>query len=229
MERTSHSKQSVLQKRGKPVNVSVLASPIIIDGNLEAVYGIYRDITEQIQIEKDLHTERDRAQKFLDIAGVMIVSLNTKGEVILINRQGCKILGYKQKARLQNNVKKVYKKLLKGDLKHEKNYENLIVNKTGEERLIAWHNTFLRNNKGNITGILSSGKDITEIKKFQEAQAAQYAISEAAHTTRSLKELFFAIHKIISQILPADNFFIAIYDRDGHPHRETFTCPSPKI
>jgi len=229
-------------KKGKPVNISVLASPIIIDGNLEAVYGIYRNITEQMQIEKDMQTERDRAQKFLDIAGVMIVSLNTKGEVILINRQGCKILGYKQKeiigknwfdnflpARLQNNVKKVYKKLLKGDLKHEKNYENLIVNKTGEERLIAWHNTFLRNNKGNITGILSSGKDITEIKKFQEAQAAQYAISEAAHTTISLKELFFAIHKIISHIIPSDNFFIAIYDRDGHPHRETFTCPSPKI
>jgi len=108
-------------KKGKPVNVSVLASPIIIDGNLEAVYGIYRDITEQMQIEKDLQTERDR-----------------------------------------------------------------------------------------------SDKDITEIKKFKEAQALQYDISKAAHTSRSLKELFFNIHKIISHIIPADNFFIAIYDKDSN-------------
>jgi PAS domain S-box-containing protein len=216
-------------KKGKPVNVSVLASPIIIDGNLEAVYGIYRDITEQMRIEKDLQTERDRAQNILDIVGVMIVSLNTKGEVTLINRQGCEILGYKQKeiigknwfdnflpTRLQNDVKKIYKKLLKGDIKDVKNYDNPIVNKKGEERLIAWNNTFLHNDKGNITGILSSGKDITEKKESEEAQAAQYAISEAANTTRSLKELFFAIHKIISYIIPADNFFIAIYDRDSN-------------
>ena len=216
-------------KKGNPVNVSVLASPIIIDGNLEAVYGIYRDITKQIQIEKDLQTERDRAQKYLDIAGVIIASINTKGEVTLINRQGCKILGYKQKeiigknwfdnflpTRLQNDVKKVFKNLLKGDIKQVKKYDNPILNKKGEERLITWHNTFLQNDKGVITGILSSGKDITEIKKFQEAQAAQYAISEAANTCKSLKELFFAIHKIISQIIPADNFFIAIYDRDSN-------------
>jgi len=65
-------------KKGKPVNVSVLASPIIIDGNLEAVYGIYRDITKETNIEKNLQTERDKAQKFLDIAGVMIVSLEAK-------------------------------------------------------------------------------------------------------------------------------------------------------
>jgi len=87
----------------KKGNVSVLASPIIIDGNLEAVYGIYRDITKETNIEKNLQTERDKAQKFLDIAGVMIVSLNTRGEVNLINRQGCKILGYKQKEIIGKN------------------------------------------------------------------------------------------------------------------------------
>ncbi len=216
-------------KKGKPINVSVLASPIIIDGNFEAMYGIYRDITKEINIEKDLQTERDRAQKYLDIAGVIIVSLNTKGEVTLINRLGCKILGYKQKEiigknwfdnflpiSIQNDVKKVYKKLLKGDLKQVNSYDNPIVNKKGEERLMAWHNTFLHNDKGNIIGILSSGKDITEKKESEEAQAAQYAISEATNTTKSFKELFSAIHKIISQIMPADNFFIAIYDRDSN-------------
>ena len=214
-------------KKGKPIDVSVLASPIIIDGKLEAVYGIYRDITKETNIEKDLQLERDKAQKFLDIAGVIIVSLNTKGEVTLINQQACEILGYKQKeiigknwfdnflpARLQNDVKKVFKKLLQKNLKQEKYYDNPIVNKKGEEKLIAWHNIFLHNDKGNITGILSSGKDITKKRELEEAQTAQYAISEATNTTKSFKELFSAIHKIISRIIPADNFFIAIYDRD---------------
>jgi len=110
----------------------------------------------------------------------------------------------------------MFKKILQGDIKQAKNYPNPIVNKKGKERLIAWDNTFLHNDKGNITGILSSGKDITKKKEFENAQAAQYAISEATNTTRSLKELFFSIHKIISQIILADNFFIAIYDRDSN-------------
>ena len=34
------------RKDGQLINVSILASPIVVDGNLEAVYGIYRDISE---------------------------------------------------------------------------------------------------------------------------------------------------------------------------------------
>ena len=38
--------------------------------------------------------ERDGAQHYLDIAGVMILELNVDGTVALINRRGCNILGY---------------------------------------------------------------------------------------------------------------------------------------
>ena len=38
-----------------------------------------------------LRKERDRAQQYLDIAGVIIVAINTKGEVTLINKKGCEV------------------------------------------------------------------------------------------------------------------------------------------
>jgi len=65
------------RKDGRLINVSILASPIIVDGKLEAVYGIYRDITEQKQIEQAVLEERDKAQKYLDIAGVIFCLLYT--------------------------------------------------------------------------------------------------------------------------------------------------------
>jgi PAS domain S-box-containing protein len=43
------------------------------------------------------------------------------------------------------------------------------VTRAGEERLIAWHNTVLTDETGNIIGTLSSGEDITEHKPAEEA------------------------------------------------------------
>src|SRR3569832_1429030 len=54
--------------------------------------------------------------------------------------------------------------------------------------------------------------DITERKHVESMQAALYAISEAAHTTEDLSALFGEIHQIIGGLLPATNFFVALYD-----------------
>jgi len=48
-------------------------------------------------------------------------------------------------------------------------YENTILTKSGEERIIAWHNTLLTDEKGRTIGTLSSGKDIT-MRKQTEAE-----------------------------------------------------------
>ena len=42
------------RKDGASIDVSVLASPIILNGKLLAVYGIYRDVTEQKKTDKQI-------------------------------------------------------------------------------------------------------------------------------------------------------------------------------
>ena len=46
-------------------------------------------------------------------------------------------------------------------------------------------------------------------------QAALYRISEAAHAASSLAELFPLIHGIVSELMPAQNFFLALSDAEG--------------
>ena len=50
-----------------------------------------------------LRAERDRAQKYLDVVGVIILALDREGGVILINRQGCDILGRTEAELLGSN------------------------------------------------------------------------------------------------------------------------------
>jgi len=54
--------------------------------------------------------------------------------------------------------------------------------------------------------------DIIERKRAEEVQAAIYRISEAAQTAQTLDELFGSIHAIIGELMPARNFYIALYD-----------------
>ncbi len=56
-----------------------------------------------------------------------------------------------------------------GETKEIEDYENLIVTKSGEERIVDWHNTTLTDEKGQIIGTLSSGEDIT-MRKQTEAE-----------------------------------------------------------
>jgi two-component system NtrC family sensor kinase len=69
---------------------------------------------------------------------------------------------------MKEDLQAVSRKLLSGEIEPVEFYENPVLTKSGEERLIAWHNTVLRDERGNIIGHLSSGEDITERKRAEE-------------------------------------------------------------
>jgi len=169
------------RKDGTPVDVSVLAAPIIVGGSLEAVYGIYRDITARKQVERYSQEEKHKIQKYLDLTGVMFVALNAQGEVTLINQKGCKILGYSQDEILGKNwfencipedirddIKFVFQELMGGNIEPVEHFENHIINRDGKKRLINWHNAAIRGKDGEILGTIASGEDITERKRADE-------------------------------------------------------------
>ena len=53
-----------------------------------------KELANTKQTERALQEERDRAQRYLEIAGVILVVLNSDQTVQLINRKGCDVLGY---------------------------------------------------------------------------------------------------------------------------------------
>ena len=55
-------------------------------------------------------------------------------------------------------MKKAFHRLRAGDLGLMEYHENPVITANGEERIIAWRNTVLRDEAGHISGTLSSGK-----------------------------------------------------------------------
>ena len=168
-------------KGGKKVMVEGNVNCKSVDGKPTATRGIFRNITERKQTEEELQKERNRAQKYLDVARVMLVALGTDQKVSLINRKGCEVLGYKEDEiigknwfdnflaeKVRNEVKTVFDKLVAGETEPVEYFENPVLTKSGKERIVAWHNTILTDEQGNVIGTLSSGEDITERKQVAE-------------------------------------------------------------
>lgn len=165
---------------GMKIWIQTMGEPVYKDGKIIKVLGNIVDISERKLAEEAIKKERDRAQKYLDIAGVIFVAIDANGTVILINRRGSDILGLTQKEILGKNwfdnfipknllddVKKVFGLIINGEMEAVEFYENNIIDVNGKERLIAWHNALIYDDYGNITGTLSSGEDITEQRMIE--------------------------------------------------------------
>ncbi len=54
--------------------------------------------------------------------------------------------------------------------------------------------------------------DITKRKRFESVQSAMYKITQAALTSEGIDTLYRSIHSILGELIPAENFFIALYN-----------------
>ncbi|MCL7945415.1 sensor domain-containing diguanylate cyclase [Marinobacter sp. ATCH36] len=88
------------------------------------------------------------------------------------------------------------------------NHENRYLHKDGHVVHIMWSAQWLEAEQVRV-GV---ARDITERKRADAIQTALYTISEAAHGAGDLQALFARVHEVIGQLLPAENFFVALYD-----------------
>ena len=63
--------------------------------------------------------------------------------------------------------------------------------------------------------------DTTERRRREQTQRAVYELSEAVHAAADLTQLYARIHEIVGGLMPAENFFIALFD----PATDTITFP----
>jgi PAS domain S-box-containing protein len=125
--------------------------------------------------------QENQAQIYLDLAGVMFIALNKDQTVRLANKKACQVLGYDKEEiigrnwfnhflpeRLRDEVRGVFTHLIAGNVEPVEYFENPVLTRQGKERIIAWHNTVLRDQSGQIYGTLASGEDITERKQVEE-------------------------------------------------------------
>ncbi len=138
----------------------------------------YKNTETEINIQK----KRDKSQAILDLSNEIFVELDTDGNIVLINKKAYQVFGYTDTEmlgnnwfvkfvpkRIKNEILPIFKQLLSGKIHTSEYYENPILTKKGEEKIVLWHNSVSKDINGKITGLLSSGTDITEQKKAEKS------------------------------------------------------------
>ncbi len=99
-------------------------------------------------------------------------------------------------------------------LHHDEDWrdELVAVKKDGSTFEVQISANPVKDKTGKIIGIMASFIDITERKQLEDIKYAIFFISEESSSAKNLDELYPKIHDIVNELIPADNFYIALYD-----------------
>ena len=177
--------------------------------------------------DKELQAAKERAEQYLHIAGTIIVALDDKARVQLINHKGCLLTGRDEEDILGKNwidnfvpkehratVTETFRLVMNGSIALVEHFENEIIGHDGKLRLISWHNTPLFNDEGAIVGALSSGEDITERRNAETELLAAKNEAEQASIAKT-RFLASASHDL-RQPVQAMSLFIHALKSDEH-------------
>src|SRR5712664_1375053 len=148
-------------------------------GRIVRYQGALMDITERREMERRLHQQQEFARRLVDSFPDLILVLDTADHYTFVSPRCKEILGYDVED-TQNMefggrthpedlpaAMSLYKDIIAG----KQTFASLAIrvrHKLGDWRRIRFNFSPLSDEKGNIEGVVLSGRDVTELKRLEE-------------------------------------------------------------
>ncbi len=142
-----------------------------------------REITYQVELERQLKSEREFIEKVLQTVASLVVVLDTEGRIVVFNQACEKVSGFSAEEVLgksvweilipedeKESVKRVFHELRFEAIPNQ--YENHWITKDGGRRLISWKNSVVSDEDGKPLFIIGTGTDVTEQRRMEEELVA---------------------------------------------------------
>jgi len=163
---------------------SVVGSPILDEeGRVSRVVLVYMDITERRKIRELLASEKERLAVTLRSIGDGVITTDTQGHIVLINRQAEIMTGYKQAEAAGRPITEVFclvdeitrarrddpvASVLKSEMVEELPGNTMLVSRDGTEYVIADSAAPIMDRDSKIIGTVLVFRDITDKRKTEE-------------------------------------------------------------
>lgn len=180
------------------------------------------DFSEVITGLEAIGVRGETLRKYLENHPDEVIQLLGKIIITDINKATLNLYGYVDKESLLNNSNNLFHRVSHNALvdelmeiqKRNPVYEVVVDNSCSDGRVIQvklrW--SVFPGHEENMDKVIVITEDVTQQIQVNKMQSAIYRISEAATSTENLQELYRSIHKILGELMPANNFYIALYD-----------------
>ncbi|MFZ1517835.1 MAG: PAS domain S-box protein [Ignavibacteriaceae bacterium] len=223
----------LLHRDGKTAIPVALSVGLVGSAKDKLEFVIVKDLSEKIEIESRFERELQLQKYFMDYIPDSIYFKDLESRFIKANKATLLKMGFNSIDELLGKTDfdifhDEHAKLAKQDEEDIINNRTSIVNKIEKETWldgkITWASTTkvpLIDENDNVYGTFGITRNITDLKKAEDIKDALFKISTAVTTLNNINDLYEFIHKIISELMRAENFYIAIY------HKETETVSFP--
>lgn len=142
------------------------------------------DISDRVEGERKLASERNRVAHYLDVVVSMVFALDAAGRISMVNRTACRDLGYAEEDLLgqdwvdalvppesRDEIRDCLCLVLSGQVEDEDERSFPVTAGDGEPRMVLWQCRPLGHDGCLPAGLLLSGVDITGPRAAEEALA----------------------------------------------------------
>ncbi|MBE0591768.1 MAG: EAL domain-containing protein [Gemmatimonadales bacterium] len=171
------------RKNGQPVEVAIVGAPVRVGEGREAVFGIFRDITERKHIERELL----RLQKAVETTQLGVTVTDTEGRIVYVNPAEAEMHGWTVDDLAGKDVRifaaesaamPMSDKQLKAVSSWRREAAN--VRRDGTVFPVQLMSDVVRDSDGDVIGIVTTCEDITRRKEAESALRAseeRYALA----------------------------------------------------
>ncbi|ACM61792.1 PAS domain S-box-containing protein/diguanylate cyclase (GGDEF)-like protein [Caldicellulosiruptor bescii] len=190
------------ERKNRQILLSALYLLIIILFAASVIIFVMTRINRGLERGKQAYEKY--AQLLAENANAIVLTLNLKGEIIYFNKFAEQITGYKSEevvgkkwvdifipSHRREYIENLFKRI--SEVKILNDHENEIVTKNGDTRWILWNNTLIENPYLNEPLIISTGLDITQIKRTQQLLEESY--EEIEQTNQELMNTLDILNK----------------------------------
>ena len=152
-----------------------------LTGKVYHLEGFMQDITKGKEAQISLAKEKELLYKYLDTAASIFLVINLDHKIIMVNRKACEVLGYEAHEIVGKNwfdqyilksdrkdLVHFFEDIITGKIEPPDVFENWVITKGNKRKLIRWRNALSKDENDTVTGLISSGIDVTEQVKAEK-------------------------------------------------------------
>jgi two-component system, sensor histidine kinase and response regulator len=212
---------TIVSRDGRETDIEATLSPIRNDrGESMGTVYVFRDLTERKAAEKALQQSEDSYRSLVENLNDVVISLTPDGIIEYVSPVLSSVNGMTPEQVLNQPfadlvvqddhalVERAFAAIRSGT---PERFECRLLRADGTPRFVR-ASLRTRREGGRIVGMSGRLTDMTEQLQAAQAEMATLRIIKAAQESSTLEDLFREVHTVISELMPAENFSIALYD-----------------